>query len=239
MKSLFDNLVSEFPNRVHVAPALDLLTFAVGACVAWRVTTLSVRVHVEKHGALARLEHCDLSSHGVDYGERVVAVNGLCVEVVTVEAGGDGRKALKAHRLAVGLPTHTVEVVHEEENDFHATAVLLFPEVPELAHGRKVEGLPDRTTAGRSVADVGNGEARLLLHFFVESGADRNVSATPDDRVVGKDTEGSEECVHGSSHAAIKPCATPEDLCEKSIEQKVDRQLCHVGGSVRRLAHDA
>src|SRR5690606_37053892 len=202
------------------APEIDLLALSIGARIARRVTALAIGDDVEEDRSVAALDDVPLAPHRIDHGERVVAVDHLGVEVVHVEPGGDAGEALEAHRLALRLASHAVEIVHEEEDDRKAAAIVGLPQVPELAHGREVEGLPHRAAPGRGIADVRDRDARLALHSLVERRADRDVRAAADERVVEIDSERREERVHRAAEPASEARLAPEDLREEPIREE-------------------
>ncbi len=109
----------------------------------------------------------------------------------------------------------------------------LVPEELELVHGGEAEALPNRSAAGRGVADVGDDDALLLVDVLEQGGADRDVPGSADDRVVGIDAQGREEGVHRAAHALVQSRLAAEDFREGPVDQVIDRQI--VGRAFRVL----
>ena len=147
------------------------------------------------------------------------------MQAVTVQAGSDRRESIKTHGFSAGLSAHAIEVIHEGENDWQAPPVFGLPQIPELAHGGKVHRLPNGPAAGRGVADVCDRDAGSLCYSSVKSGADSYVGATTDESVIRIDSEGGEECVHGSSQPPVESRRAREDFSQQAVDEIVDGQL--------------
>ena len=118
---------------------------------------------VQQDRAAALREDLLFTLEGIDNGQGVVAVDALGVHLLGVDARTDAGDELLAHRLTVGLATHTVEIVHAVEDDGQAAAQGLVPQVAVLVHAGECDALPHRAAAERGVPDVGHDDAGLAV----------------------------------------------------------------------------
>src|SRR6266545_6774339 len=163
----------------------------------------------------------------------------LDVETGLIEAERHPGERVVAHRLALRLSAHGVEVVEEEEEHGQPPAKALLPEEPELLHAGEVDRLPDHAAPGRAVADVRDGDsAAVVEQSLVQRGAGRDRCRPADDRIVRVDAELREEGMHAAAEPEVEARAAPEDLRQQPVEEELDASSSHVG-RVERAVEDA
>ncbi len=96
--------------------------------------------------------------------------------------------------------------------------------MPVLVHRGERDSLPDRTTAERRIADIGDNDARLAVDALVERGARRDRARAADDRVVRVDPEWGKERVHRPAQPAVEAGGAREDLAVGPVDEEPERQ---------------
>jgi len=158
------------------------------------------------------------SKDGIGHSQRIEAVHSFGVHLFRVDAGTEACKDAEAHRLALRLAAHTVEVVHKVEYHRHAPAIRRLPEGFVLVHCCQANPFPDRPARGGTIADVGNDNAGLLVNFFIERSPDGNITGAADDRIVWIDAERREKGVHGAAHTLIEAGFAPKDFGQGAVD---------------------
>ena len=184
------------------------------------MAALAIGDDLEQHGTLPVFDDVELAPEGVDDRQRVVAVDGLGMEIEFVDPGSEAGQAFEPHRLTPGLAAHAVEIIHEAEDDRQASLVGLGPEIPELAHGGEIHRLPDGSAAAGGVADIGYRDPTVALKSHEERGAHGDIRASADYGVIGVGAEGQEEGVHGAAKAAVEAGGPSEDFRQESEDEK-------------------
>ena len=222
-------------DRICFLPSLNLLVSTVGRGVGGAVTGGTVGNNVEKCGTEAVGEELLLAGNGVDNCERIVTVYALCVHLLGVEACAETSGHIVTHGLTAGLTAHAVEVVEYVEEDRESAVAgnaVLAPELLDLVHGSHVECFENGAASARAVTEVSDYDTLLLVSSLVDSSTESNGSSTANDRVVGHDAEGNEECVHRAAETAVEAGGSCEYLCECAVEEEVDRELLDVAGNL-------
>ena len=153
------------------------------------------------------------------HGERIGPVDRLGVHRLQVDRRADAEQTVPAHGLADGLPAHAVKIVVEEEEHRQAARPIV-PQRPVLRHCREIHRLPYRATAGRPVADAGDGDAVFAEEFLGERRAGGDSGGAAHDGVVGISAEGGEKGVHRAAHAAVEAVCAHEDFRQQAKKQK-------------------
>ncbi len=220
-----DDVRGKRHERIDDLPGLDLVLLAIRTRIGRRMAAEAIGHRVEQHRPVAPLDDLALAANRVDHRQRIVAVDALGVQLVGCEAGTHAGQDLEAHRFADGLAAHAVEVVHEVHDQRQPAAMRLVPQLLELVHRGEAEGLPCRAAARRRVADVGDHDARLLVDVLEQRRPHGDVGRPADDRVVRIDAERREKRVHRAAEAAVDARVAGEDLRQRSVDDKIDRQV--------------
>jgi hypothetical protein len=219
--------VVEGVDGIGMPPVLDLFFGAVTGSVGGRVAADPVGDRVQQHRPAAFLDHPPFAPEGVDYRQRIVAVDALGVHLVRVDAGADAGDKLHSHGLAHRLPAHAIKVVHAVENDRQSPAQRGVPQLAVLIHGGERDAFPHRAAGERGVADVAYHDPRLAVDSLVEGRAGGDRSGTAHDGVVRIDAERGEEGVHGAAQAAVEPGLPRENLAIGAVDEEAQRQALH------------
>ena len=163
-----DEVSLEALDRVMGHPGILLFLGAVGVGVGRRMAGVAVGHGLEKDRALLVFQDLEFSGHGLDHGQRVVAVDALGVHLVRVDTGADAGDKVVAHGLAAGLAAHRVLVVHDVEHQGQAALHLVIPEQAVLVHRGQHQAFPDRAAGHRAITDIGDDHARLAVDFLVQ-----------------------------------------------------------------------
>ena len=176
-----------------------------------------------------------LAGSSIDYCQRVVTVNLFSMELRGVETGCQTGGVGVTHGFTHGLTAHAVEVIEYVEQDRHTFVGILTvhtPQLGDLVHGSKVQGFQNRTTAGSTVTGVGNYDTLLVAGSLVQSSTQCDGSSTAYDSVVGQNTEGNEESVHGAAQTLVEAGGTGKDFSQSAVQQEVLGQILDVAGVV-------
>ena len=178
-------------------------------------------------GALAVAQQLQLTLHSVDNSQRIEAVNSLSMELSGADAGSDTSHNALAHGLTAGLVAHAVGVIEDVVQDGHAIGVGL-PQGLVLVHCGEVQSFPNGATSHGSITDVTYDDTLLVVDLLKQSCTGGDGTGAANDSVVGVDTEGQEECVHGAAHTQMEAGLTSEDLRQCTVQDEADSQILGV-----------
>ena len=176
------------------------------------MTTETIRNRIQQNRPLTALQDLLFSRVCINDGQWIVAVDAFGVQLFGIHPRADTRQHAKPHCLALGLPSHAIEVVDEVVDEWEAAAMRFVPQPLVLVHRCQADALPHGTTRTGGVADVGNDNARFLVDLLEQRRADRNIARSAYDGVVRVDAERREKCMHGAAHAFVEPGLAAENL---------------------------
>ncbi len=168
------------------------------------MAAVTVSENIEQHRASFFFDYFTFAFIGIDYSQRVVTIHPFGMHLFAIHAGADAGCYAVAHGFTHGLAAHAVLVVHDVDDYRQSALHISFPEFGELIHRGKVDALPYRAACQRGVADVGHHQSRFAVHLLVECCAHGNIARAAHDGVVGIDTEGCEEGMHGAAQSLVK-----------------------------------
>ncbi len=189
------------------------------------MAAVTVCEHIEQHRASFFFNYFAFTFVGIDHGQRVVTIHPFGMHLLTVHAGTDAGRNAVTHGLTHGLAAHAILVVHDVDDHRQSSVHLSFPEFGELVHRGKVDSLPYRAASQGGVADVGHHQSRFAVHLLVECCTHGYVARSAHDGIVGIDTEGGEEGVHGAAEPSVESGLAGKDLRQRTVYQKAFGQL--------------
>ena len=187
----------------------------------------AVRNGIQQNRPAAFCKNLLLAPERIDHRQRIVAVDTLGVHLVAIHARADAGDELHAHGFAERLTAHAVKIVHAIEYDGQPAAERFVPEFAVLIHGRKGDALPHRTAAEGSIADIRHDDAGPAIDSLEQRCARRDGTGAAHDGVVGIDSEGGEERVHGAAQPTIETGFAGEDLAVRAIHEEANGQALH------------
>src|SRR5215831_8144148 len=182
------------------------------------MTDKPVTLDVEQGWSTTGFQQHPLTFYCVENGKCVCPIHSLRVHAGRVNGRTDTGQAVPTTRLTQGLSAHRVEVIAKKEQYRESPVKRSAPQLIVLCHSGKVHRLPDRTTAGGSIADVRHSNAAVAAQLLVQRGSHRNAGRGADNCVVRVSPEGWKEGMHTAAHAAVESVGRHENLCQKAEE---------------------
>src|SRR5690554_4878472 len=131
------------------------------------MATETIGNSIQEYRTVFLFQYLFLSLHYIDYGQRIKSVYSFCMHLLGIDTCTQSGKNFIAHGLSVCLSTHTIQVIVEVENQWQSASVGFFPKLLILIHGSQTDSFPNRTTTQRTITNVRDDDAFLLIDFLI------------------------------------------------------------------------
>ena len=188
----------------------------------------TVSYNIQENRAFATLCQRQLTAVCIDYCQRIVSVNSLCMKLTLRHTGSHTCQFTITHGLSASLSTHAVRVVINIEDQGKSALFAFLPKSTVLIHSCKGKSLPYRTPSHGTVSQIGYHYAILIVAFLKQCSTCRDGCGTAYQCIVGIYTKRQEKRMHGSTKSLMESVLTGKQFCQCSVYNELNSKFFHI-----------